>query len=210
MDAASATLLTHQSMHRLLRTIATAILLLSFVGVSFPARGSIVQALDLEDLVDQSDGILLGCVVLSESFVLPNGMLGTSHRIEVERDLQGRVSGEDEVVVETLGGRIGRIGMRVEGEPSFVTGERVIVFVCEGKGYAAFRPVGMGQGVMRVRTVDGVETVSQTREGMLLMRRGAKGDLERSPGALPNREPLDAFLSRLHTILERKADGNRE
>lgn len=191
----------------LLRRATIGAVILSVCGLSASAQASIVQALDLEDLVDESDGILLGRVVLSESFVYPNGMLGTSHRIQVERDLQGGMSGEREVLVETLGGRIGRIGMRVEGEPSFVMGERVILFVRKGEGYAAFRPVGMGQGVIRVRTVDGVETVSQAREGMLLMRRGAKGRLERSPGALPNQERLDAFLSRVRAILERKADG---
>jgi len=194
----------------LLRHATLGALISCICGLSTSGQASIVQALDLEDLAHESDRILLGRVVLSESFVHPNGMLGTLHRIQVERDLLGGISGEREVLVETLGGRIGRIGMRVEGEPSFVIGERVIVFVREGEGYAAFRPVGMGQGVMRVRTVDGVETVSQTREGLLLMRRGAKGGLEPSPGALPSQERLDAFLSRLRTILEQKADDRRK
>jgi len=188
-------------------------LLTSFLAAllaASPAQGSIVQALDLDDLVDESDGIYLGRVLLSESFVYPNGMLGTSHRIQVERDLRSGTSSEREVLVETLGGAIGEIGMKVEGEPSFAVGERVIVFVREGGGYAAFRPVGMGQGVMRVRTEEGVETVHQTREGMMLMRRNAKGRLERSLGALPKQERLDAFLSRVRAIVERKAGGASE
>jgi len=190
-------------------TALTGVLLAAFL-VTSPADGSIVQALDLDDLVGQSDQILLGRVVFSESFQRANGTLGTWHRIIVERDLRGSASGEGEVIVETLGGHIGDLAMRVEGEPSFSVGERVVVFVREGGGYSAFRPIGMGQGVMRVRMEEGVETVSQTREGMMLMRRNAKGRLERSRGALPKKEPLDVFLSRLQSIVEQKAGGASE
>jgi hypothetical protein len=57
---------------------------------------------------------------------------------------------------------------------------------------------------------EGVETVSQAREGMILMRRNAKGRLERSLGALPKKERLDVFLSRLRSIVEQKAGGPNE
>jgi len=184
--------------------------LLAALLVTSSADGSIVQALDLEDLVDQSDEILVGRVVLSESFRRANGTLGTWHRIVVERDLRENVSATREVIVETLGGQLGDLAMRVEGEPSFSVGERVVVFVRQGGGYAAFRPVGMGQGVMRVRTEEGVETVRQTREGMMLMRRNSKGRLERSLGALPNKERLDAFLSRVRTIIEQGSGDAHE
>jgi hypothetical protein len=184
-------------------------LLASFLAAS-PAYGSIVQALDLDDLVEQSDGIFLGRVVLSESFQRANGTLGTWHRIVIERDVRGTASSEQEVIVETLGGQLGDLGMRVEGEPSFSLGERVVVFVRGDGGYSAFRPVGMGQGVMRVRMEEGVETVRQTREGMMLMRRNAKGRLERSAGALPKKERLDTFLSRVRSIVEDRASGASE
>jgi hypothetical protein len=97
--------------------------------------------------------------------------------------------------------------MGVEGEPSFSVGERVLVFVRGGGPYTAFRPVGMGQGVMRVRTEQGVETVTQDLDGLMLMRRSAKGRLERTLGALPEKERLDALLSRLQEIIEQKAGG---
>lgn len=186
--------------------------LLAALLVTSPADGSIVQALDLDELVEQSDEILLGRVVFSESFQRANGTLGTWHRIIVERDLRidGSASGEREVIVETLGGHLGDLAMRVEGEPSFSLGERVLVFVRGDGEYSALRPVGMGQGVMRVRTEEGVETVRQTRDGLMLMRRNAKGRLERSFGALPNKERLDVFLSKLRSIVEQKAGGANE
>jgi len=182
-------------------------ILLAVLVVASPANGSVVQALELQELVAHADRIVLGRVLFSESFQSPNGQLGTWHRIAVERELRGSAPDEQEVIVETLGGQIGDIAMRVEGEPSFTVGERVLVFMRDGGPYTAFRPVGMGQGVMRVRREQGVETVRQNREGMMLMRRNAQGRLERSLGALPDKQRLDALLSKLRVIVEQRAGG---
>ena len=187
--------------------IGSLLMTLLMVG---PADASIVQGLELEELVAHADRIVLGRVLFSESFERPSGQFGTWHRISVEREIRGQAPDEQEVMVETLGGQIGDIAMRVEGEPSFAVGERVLVFIRDGGPYTAFRPVGMGQGVMRVRTEQGVETVSQNREGLMLMRRNEKGRLERSPGALPEKERLDALLLKLRDIAERHAGGSHE
>ena len=170
-----------------------------------PSDASIVQALELDELVEMSDRIFLGRVAYSESFEYPNGYIGTWHRIVVERDIRGTLSGEPEVIIETLGGDIGDIGMQVAGEPQFTIGERVLVFASARGSFQAVRAVGMGQGVMRVRSDAGVEHVRQTRAGMVLMRRNAQGLLKRAPGALPREERLDTFLSRVRTLVDRKA-----
>jgi hypothetical protein len=185
-------------------------ILLALLVVASPANGSVVQALELQELVAHADRIVLGRVLFSESFRRPDGQLGTWHRIAVERELRGSAPDEQEVIVETLGGQIGDIAMRVEGEPSFTVGERVLVFMRDGGPYTAFRPVGMGQGVMRVRTERGVETVRQNREGVMLMRRNAQGRLERSLGALPEKQRLDALLLKLRDIVEQSAGGINE
>ena len=57
------------------------------------------------------------------------------------------------------------------------------------------------------RTEQGVETVTQNRKGLMLMRRNAQGRLERSQGALPEKERLDALLSKLRGIVEKSAGG---
>jgi hypothetical protein len=185
-------------------------ILLALLVVASPANGSVVQALELQELVAHADRIVLGRVLFSESFRRPDGQLGTWHRIAVERELRGSAPDEQEVIVETLGGQIGDIAMRVEGEPSFTVGERVLVFMRDGGPYTAFRPVGMGQGVMQVRTERGVETVRQNREGVMLMRRNAQGRLERSLGALPEKQRLDALLLKLRDIVEQSAGGINE
>ncbi|RLB36363.1 MAG: hypothetical protein DRH30_15065 [Deltaproteobacteria bacterium] len=182
-------------------------ILLAVLAIASPANGSVVQALELQELVAHANRIVLGRVLFSESFRRPDGQLGTWHRIAVERELRGSAPDEQEVIVETLGGQIGDIAMRVEGEPSFTVGERVLVFMRGGGPYTAFRPVGMGQGVMRVRAEQGVETVRQNREGLMLMRRNEQGRLERSLGALPETQRLDALLSKLRDIVEESAGG---
>lgn len=173
-----------------------------------PSDASIVQALELEELVDGSDRIFLGRVAYSESFEYPNGQIGTWHRIVVERDIRGTAA-EQEVMVETLGGTIGDLGMRVAGEPELTVGERVVVFGHAGGELEAIRPVGMGQGVMRVRTEAGVDHVRQTRAGMVLMRRNAQGHLQKAEGALRGEERLDTFLSRVRMLCDRKARDAR-
>ena len=78
-----------------------------------PADGSIVQGLELEELTAEADRIVLGRVLFSESFQRPDGQLGTWHRIAVESEIRGQAPDEHEVIVETLGGQVGDIGMRV-------------------------------------------------------------------------------------------------
>lgn len=185
-------------------------ILLAALVVASPAEGSIVKGLELEELVAHADRIVLGRVLFSESFRRSDGTLGTWHRIGVERDVRGGAMDDSEVIVETMGGRIGEIGMRVEGEPSFAIGERVVVFIRGGGPYTAFRAVGMAQGVMRVRMKQGVETVTQSREGLMLVRQNAQGRLEKSLGALPQSERLDAFLSRVRALAEQNAGGAGE
>ncbi len=169
-----------------------------------PADGSVVQGLELEELAAEADRIILGRVLFSESFLRRDGQIWTWHRIEVEREIRGHDPDQRELIVETMGGQIGEIGMRVEGEASFQLGERVLVFVHGGGPYTAFRTVGMGQGVMRVRREKGVDTVRQSREGLMLVRRNAEGRLKRDSGALPEPERLDALLSKLREITAQK------
>lgn len=188
------------------------VVLLATLITASSAHGSIVQALDLSELVAQSDRIVVGRVVLAEVFQRGDGSITTWYRVEVERELRSDAPTRDEepeVIVQVLGGQIGDLGMRVEGEPRFSVGERAVIFMREGN-QLAFRPVGMAQGVMRIRMDEGAETVFQSREGLLLVRRGPDGLLKRSPGALPRKERLDAFLDRVSTIVRQQGGATHE
>ncbi|MGB5545874.1 MAG: hypothetical protein WBM74_04835 [Polyangiales bacterium] len=180
---------------------------LAAVLFASPADGSIVQGLQLEELTEKAERIVLGRVLFSESFLHQNGQIWTWHRVAVEQEIRGRAPDEQELIIETLGGQIGDIGMRVEGEATFSVGERVLVFASGGGPYSAFRTVGMAQGVMRVRAERGVDTVHQSREGLMLVRRDAQGRLKRNFGALPEPERLDNFIARLKQIAAKQEAG---
>lgn len=174
---------------------------LAVLAAATPARGSVLIGLDLDELTAQADRIVLGRVVWAEPIRHQNGHIHTRFRVQVERDLRG--SGDQEIIVQTLGGRIGELAMRVEGAPSLQVGDRAVVFV-EDDGHAVFRPVGMAQGVMHVHRESGREMVAPDSRGMLLLRRDASGRLVRTAGPLPRKEQLDTFLSRVRDIVARE------
>ncbi len=186
-------------MLRILQTGATAVALLSILVASTPVDASIVIALDLEELTVEADRIVVGTVVWAEPIRIGNGMIRTRHRIQVEQDLRG--SGDHEIIVETLGGQVGGLAMRVAGAPSFVLGDRAVVFVRED-GNAIFHPVGVAQGVMRIERENGHDMVLPSRRGGMLVRSDATGVLVKSAGPLAGKERLDVFLSRVLKIIE--------
>ncbi|MEM7436925.1 MAG: hypothetical protein AAF436_17355 [Myxococcota bacterium] len=163
------------------------------------ARASTVEGLSLTELTARADLIVVGEVLWQEAVVSRDGTITTWSRLRVERRLRGDVL-LDEVVVETLGGEVGRIGMQVEGEPGFRVGERVVVFGRRGDRLRA-RPVGMAQGVMRVRVERGEEFVAPSRAGLILLKRNAQGALVKSEGPLAIEESLEAFWSRVGRIV---------
>jgi hypothetical protein len=186
-------------MLRLARRLAIGAALLSIFVASARVDASILIALDLEELAAEADRIAVGRVVLTEPIRDGNGMIRTRCRILVEQELRG--SEDAEIIVETLGGQIGRLGMRVEGAASLAVGDRVVAFVQED-GTAVFRPVGMAQGVMRIERENGRDVVAPSGRGGLLVRSDARGVLVKSAGPLAEREPLNRFLSRVREIIQ--------
>lgn len=188
------------------RSLAVPFVAAVVLAAGTPAQGSVLMGLDLDELTAQADRIVLGRVVWAEPVRHGNGHIHTRFRVQVERDLRG--SGDEEIIVETLGGQIGDLAMRVEGSPSLQIGDRAVVFV-ESEGGAVFRPIGMAQGVMRVRRQRGEEMIAPQTRGMLLVRRDAAGRLVRSAGPLPREERLDTFLSRVRNIVAQQQGGGR-
>jgi hypothetical protein len=173
--------------------------LLSALLASTPADASILVALDLQELAAESDRIAVGHVVFIEPVRLASGTIRTRCRILVEQELRG--SDDSEIIVETLGGQIGTLGMRVAGAASLALGDRVVVFA-KGDGGVTFRPVGMAQGVMRIKREHGRDVVSPSSAGALLVRSDERGRMVKSAGPLSNPEPLDRFLSRVREIVQ--------
>jgi hypothetical protein len=112
------------------------------------ARATLARGLSLEELAHASDNALVGTVLdahCSWAVVARQRSIVTDTRMRVEEVLAKRNPDSSEVLVRTLGGAIGRMGERVDGQPRFSVGERAVVFLLtptEGSRFVA----GWAQG----------------------------------------------------------------
>jgi hypothetical protein len=108
------------------------------------AQATLVPALSLEDLVEQSEIIAHGRVTSSWA-VWDNGhkYIWTHYRIEVLDPLRGNPGAS--VVASEPGGSLDGVTMRISGAPDYAVGEEAIVFLYRTPiGY--LRATGYGQG----------------------------------------------------------------
>ena len=118
------------------------------LSASSLALATQMVALDMEGLVQRSDAIAVVRVVDQQARWGSEGRILTDVLLEVEERLAGDVPVGERFILVRLGGSIGDLGMRIEGEPAFENDARYLVFAREWEGM--YRPVGMSQGVMRV------------------------------------------------------------
>lgn len=162
------------------------------------ARASLVEALDLQTLVAESDQVVVARVLSLDSHFDERGQIVTDAAMQVEESVKGDVAPGAAVMVRRQGGTVGEIGMRVSGEPTFVVGETVVLFAAQSTG-GVLRPVGMSQGALRVFEKDGARWARAANGGMSTVKRN-KGKLERAPAALPAPRRLDDLLSELRSM----------
>ncbi|HEY6880130.1 MAG TPA: hypothetical protein VI299_19030 [Polyangiales bacterium] len=177
-----------------------AALTLSVAGISvstLSARASVVEALDLETLVREADSVVLARVIKSESHYDDRGRIVTDYQMQVEHVEKGNVALGAAVTVRKLGGIVGDKGMTISGEPSYTDGELVLLFGKGGKSY--LRPVGMGQGAMRVSERDGARYVRSDARGMSLVKRGATD--KSVPPAVATERKLEELLAEVHSLV---------
>ncbi len=117
------------------------------------AYASTLLALSLEDLVGRSERVIVGVPVLAESewaSVAGSRRIVTYTRVVQQQDWLSDADKTDEVIVVTMGGRVGDIQQKVPGEASLRSEERCVLFAGpEGSGFR--RVMGMGQGHYPIR-----------------------------------------------------------
>ncbi|MCC7538127.1 MAG: hypothetical protein IT379_18010 [Deltaproteobacteria bacterium] len=161
------------------------------IGAPRPASASVVLALDLDELVAQSDEIVVA-EVLSQSASWVGRRIETDVRLRVDETVFGSSRRGNVIVVRRIGGNVGEIGMRVEGEPTFVVGQRTLLFL--RRAYGILRVVGMSQGAMRIEPGT-PPIVHPGGAGLALVRRSATGAMEDvDPASLPQSRPLAEML----------------
>jgi len=169
----------------------------------FAARGqaSVVEAMDLEALTAGSDQVLVARVVTQQSHYDEHGRIVTDVELVVETSEKGDAAVGTSVLVRRLGGVVNGIGMRIEGEPSFVSGERTLIFAKALLNTKVLRPVGMSQGVLRIEEREGQSWVSSAAGGASLVRRSGDGVLQKARVALEQPRKLAEVLSEIRALV---------
>lgn len=177
-------------------------------SITLAAQASVVEALDLEGLVREADEVLLARVIKSWSHHDDRGRIVTDYQMQVERTAKGTTAPGAAVVVRKLGGVFEGKGMHIAGEPSFEDGELVLLFGKAGKaGKAYLRPVGMGQGAMRIFLRDGERWTRSDARGMSLVKRGATD--KSAPSAVAELRKLEDVLSEVSSLVEAQKNAGK-
>lgn len=129
-----------------------------------------LRALKLADLVRGADVIFVGTAVSSVSaWNADHSRIYTRTTFQVEEYLKGHAG--ETIAIETLGGGVGGIGMRVPGMPTFNVKQKHLLFVRTGRVTGTHRVLGWAQGDFRVHRDPRTrrETVSRDLAGVSLV-----------------------------------------
>lgn len=142
------------------------------------AQASTAIALSLAELVKQSDRVVVGTPVAFDSdwaYIGGARRIITWTRVIQEGDLLGDESERDEVMIMTLGGKVGSLRQKVSGEAALRIGQRCVTFVGSENDLAR-RVIGMAQGHYPLTTAEDAPSLQSSRElPHLLGRRPASG-----------------------------------
>jgi hypothetical protein len=148
-----------------------------------PAHASVARALRLEELTQRSRHVLVGEPLDAYSAWTRIGArkhIVTYTRIRTHEVLAGRDPQDSEVLVRTLGGRVGELGELVHGEALLQLGERSVLFVMPSRD--TLTVTGMAQGHYPLfKDVRGAERLLRSREARELVNE-AGAAVQRLPG----------------------------
>jgi hypothetical protein len=149
------------------------------------ASGTTVLHKDVDQLVQEAEGIVVGTVRGTESRFGPGQDIYTFVTVDQIELLKGRYH-QSSLTLRLEGGQVGNEILDIEGSPHFAAGDKVILFV-KGNGKHMVPFVGWTQGVLRIEPDEtGVEEITDhegnrvlgLKEGKLLKERKHSGDLK--------------------------------
>jgi hypothetical protein len=112
------------------------------LGPAYVPHASILQAMSLTELTTSADSIVVGNVRgVHSAWDAHLRTIVSKVDVDVDEVWKGKASGR--LTVVALGGVVGDIEMTVEGMPTFVVGEKSLLFL---HGKSQLRVVGMSEG----------------------------------------------------------------
>jgi hypothetical protein len=153
------------------RVVAVLVAGACMVCVPFVVHAGQMQALSLDEMVAQSEKVVVADVVAQAS-AFENGVIWTHTWLRVSECLSGhQCQNGEEVLVRTPGGTVGDIRQEVSGVTVPQTGQTLVLFLRRVRGTDTYSPVGMGQGVLSLEWVRGAPWAVHDLSGTNLAHR---------------------------------------
>ncbi|MBI4820563.1 MAG: hypothetical protein HY791_30125 [Deltaproteobacteria bacterium] len=181
-------------------------LALASVAVPVVAGATVMLPLSIEDMSKEALAVVRARVLQREAdWDARHSRIYTHTRLEVLDTIHARASLPKELLVRTLGGEVGEVGMKVAGTPIFADGEEVVVFLRADPEVATeYQVIGMAQGKLHVRrTAKGLAMVVPSLEGLAFVRPDQNGTLKATEEGPSDAEmALGVFEGRVKKAVE--------
>lgn len=135
------------------------------------ALASLARALPVEELIGRSQHVLVGEPLDTESVWEQVGQrrhIVTYTRVRTLELLAGADPHQDELLVRTLGGRVGDLGELVHGEAVLEVGARGVLFVMPTRGVLACTAMAQGHYPL-LHDAAGIERLRRSPEALELL-----------------------------------------
>jgi hypothetical protein len=183
----------------LLSTLAMLVVLVAPGSLLPRARAAVLIALDLAELIAQSDHVVVAHPE-SQSSRYAEGLIVTDVSLRVISTLKGSTPIGATLVATHLGGSVDRVGLRVPGAAHFTPGRSAIVFLRRAEGSHELNVTGMSQGVMPIIGAGPEAQVQIGGDHATLMQRDASGAYVPAPSA-SRRQALSAVVAEIERIV---------
>jgi hypothetical protein len=180
-------------------------------GLASSAHATVMLPLSIEDLAVKSSAVVRGRVLSSEAAWDPQKQrIYTNTVVEVLDPIHAKSELPRQITIRTLGGEVGKIGMKVSGTEKFTLNEEIVVFVRPDPVVAtAFQVIGMSQGKYHIeREATGGAVAIPSVEGLAFVRpEGPSGTLKVDPSTPPpSRIPLVQLRERILAAVKTAAE----
>ncbi|MCK6548220.1 hypothetical protein L6R52_20390 [Myxococcota bacterium] len=184
---------------------------LALSAASATAHATVMIPLSIEDLAVKSAAVVRARVLSSEAaWDTQKQRIYTTTTLEVLDPIHAKSELPRQITIRTLGGEVGKIGMKVSGTEKFTLNEEVVVFVRRDPVVTtAFQVIGMSQGKYHVeREASGGVVAIPSVEGLAFVRpQGASGTLMVDPSTPPpSRIPLAQLRERVLAAVKAAAE----
>ena len=165
------------------------------------ASATIVVPQTVEELARSSSAVVRAKVLQRQSaWDDAHRRIHTHTELEVLETVHSTGAVPKSLLVRTMGGEVGDIGMRVSGVARFEVGEEVLVFLGPDPLDAGeFQVIGMSQGKYKIDRSGGAPVAVASVEGLAFARRTTAGQLEvgHESGERGGRLAYDTLVARI-------------